>query len=170
MPTYKIIKLDSVESLQNYILDNKVLEIGDEDEKNRYEIITTSYDEVICIISYYFLGIEPQIMDFNDKLYIGTNERFYCINKKTKNINYETPLRSVFYEFRLIRESSFIVIFAELEMRILDLSGQILFQTNFTDIVCDFDVNDSFITIETEEDGILIYEIDKFINTDTIKK
>lgn len=165
MQNYKIVKQDSINSLKEYISDENFLIIGDKDEKNRYEIITTLNDIVICALLYCFHGIEPQILDFyNNKMFIGINENFYCIDKNSKDLIFRIEFSSIFYEFSLIRDNKFIVIICELEIYIIDLNGNTIFKSGFGDIIFYSSVTDYYITIETELDGVLTYEVDKFID------
>lgn len=165
MLNYKIIKLDSINLFREYVLNKNILIIDDKDEKNIYEIITTLDDVAICALLYCFHGIKPQILDFNkNKMLIGINENIYCIDKNLKTSIFHVELNSIFYEFSLIRDNKFIVIICELEVYVIDLNGNIIFKSRFSDIILNFSITDYFITIETEIDGVLTYELDKFLD------
>lgn len=161
--SYKIIKLKDFISLKNIIASESVLIIGEKDEVNTYDVIMTLHDEIICLITYYFHGIEPQItsVDSNNEMYIGINKKFYSIDRKFKKINYEINLFSIFYEFYIVDKYNCIVIFAELQMCIIDLCGKVIFKTEFTDINSFFSIEENLITVKTELDGIFTCDLDK---------
>lgn len=160
--SYKMVKSKDDISLKNYIHDENVLIIGEKYEVNRYDAIMTLDDEIICVIAYCFHGLEPQIksVDNTGVMYIGINEKFYCFDRNLKRINYEIDLFSIFYEFYVSDKYNCIIIFAELEICIIDLCGKVAFKTGFSDIVCYFSVRENLITVETEMDGILTYDLD----------
>lgn len=116
-----------------------------EESNNRYTLIVSQDNELCFGITYYFLGLNPQIefMLQSNIVFLGFNENIVTIDYVNKQIISEFKLFSLFYEFISISSLNIIISICELDVCVFNGVGEILWKIGFKDIIEDFKIIES---------------------------
>jgi hypothetical protein len=89
---------------------------------------------------YYGVGLEPQIELIipSNKVFLGINSIYACIDCTSKSVLFEETLPSLLYEILVDSESKYIVFVCELDVYAYENDGSLLWHMGFRNIIEDY--------------------------------
>ena len=131
---YKDLKEDAV--------DKHFTIYGDLYENNRFESIILQEQNYICGIVYYNYGIDSKVLPLNNtrRLFIGFGKRIIGIDCNTKKVLFQEESIAPFYEF--IETAHCILAICELQVYAFDSECQLIWSSDFRDIIEDYHIID----------------------------
>ncbi|EOH96600.1 hypothetical protein UAY_02968 [Enterococcus moraviensis ATCC BAA-383] len=152
MDSWEIEHYESAIELEKNLGKNSFLFSEEVSESNKFIKFSNNLSEVGFI--YYDIGLEPQIklLPQSNKVFLGINSIFACIDYTTKSVLFEEKLPSLLYDILIDSVSNYIIYVCELDIFIYKNDGSFLWKMGFRDIIEDYylEGNDS-ISIECSD-------------------
>ncbi|MDL2302373.1 hypothetical protein LJC58_08460 [Lachnospiraceae bacterium OttesenSCG-928-D06] len=147
-------ELCNVNNLTREDIYGNLLEVN-----NRFWLITV--DDIKLPITYCEYGIEPKIQyaQKSNVLVIGFEKKLMIFDIVSKQLIDEKVLQSVFYTFLFHEAEDCIVIVCELDVLVIDIHGNIIWDIGFHDIVTDYQIIDNKLIINSADGDITHYAI-----------
>ncbi|ALS36271.1 hypothetical protein ABID30_000959 [Enterococcus rotai] len=152
MDSWEIEYYESAIELEKNLGKNSFLFSEEVSESNKFIKFSNNLSEVGFI--YYDIGLEPQIklLPQSNKVFLGINSIFACIDYTTKSVLFEEKLPSVLYDILIDSDSNYIIYVCELDIFVYKNDGSFLWKMGFRDIIEEYylEGNDS-ISIECSD-------------------
>ncbi|MGX7150190.1 hypothetical protein [Enterococcus ureasiticus] len=138
MDSWKIEYYESAIELEKNLGKDSFLFSEEVSESNKFIKFSNNLSEVGFI--YYDIGLEPQIklLTQSNKIFLGINSIFACIDYTTKSVLFEEKLPSLLYDILIDSDSNYIIYVCELDIFVYKNDGSFLWKTGFRDIIEDY--------------------------------
>ncbi|WP_430597966.1 hypothetical protein [Enterococcus sp. AZ177] len=160
MDSWEIEHYESAIELEKNLGKNSFLFSEEVSESNKFIKFSNNLSEVGFI--YYDIGLEPQIklLPQSNKVFLGINSIFACIDYTTKSVLFEEKLPSLLYDILIDSDSNYIIYVCELDIFIYKNDGSFLWKMGFRDIIEDYylEGNDS-ISIECSDGDNITFSL-----------
>lgn len=160
MVSWEIEHYESAIELEKNLGKNSFLFSEEVSESNKFIKFSNNLSEVGFI--YYDIGLEPQIklLPQSNKVFLGINSIFACIDYTTKSVLFEEKLPSLLYDILIDSDSNYIIYVCELDIFIYKNDGSFLWKMGFRDIIEDYylEGNDS-ISIECSDGDNITFSL-----------
>lgn len=117
--------------------------------------------EYAIIIQDYNSGIKPTIIEFGNKIWVGTNFSIECFNfdlEKIRSISLLAPV----YDFICNETYNLIIAICEIDIFCLNMDGNIVWHEALSDIICEYKLHNNILTYSLFEGGIYSIDITNF--------
>ncbi|MGG5342900.1 hypothetical protein [Enterococcus sp. AZ192] len=161
MDSWKIEYYESAIELEKNLSKGSFLFSEEVSESNKFIKFSNNLSEVGFI--YYDIGLEPQIklLTQSNKIFLGINSIFACIDYTTKSVRFEEKLSSLLYDILIDSDSNYIIYVCEFDIFVYKNDGSFLWKIGFRDTIEDYylEGNDS-ISIECSDGDNTTFSLD----------
>ena len=104
------------------------------------------------IVQDYHSGVKPTIIEYGNKIFVGTNFCIACFDAEMNPIK-ETAVSAPVYSFLCSKENDRIIAVCEIDSFCFDSDGITLWHQHLNDIVCEYSLQGSLFTCSLFEGG-----------------